>query len=121
VSPKTLLLCGTGFLMLGMGAVGLVLPIWPTTPFVLLAAGCFASTPRLYARMLKIPFFNEYIRNYRERKGLRPRTVAISLVFLWSMLLVSALHIRALWAAVLLGLVGAAVTVHIVWIARARH
>lgn len=117
---KNILLCIAGFFFLTMGAIGLLLPIWPTTPFVLLAAGCFASTPSVYDRMMKIPFFNEYIRNYKDKKGLRPQTVAVSLVFLWGMLIFSMFKMSVPWAVPLLGTIGAAVTVHIILIARPK-
>ena len=115
---KNILLCGMGFLMLTVGAIGLFLPVWPTTPFVLVASGCFASTPVLYSRIMKIPFVNEYIKNYKDRKGISRKTVAVSLTFLWVMLIVSALHIGRPWVMCLLALIGIAVTIHIVWIAR---
>ncbi|WP_250228522.1 YbaN family protein [Anaeropeptidivorans aminofermentans] len=118
---KNILLCGVGFLLLGMGAIGLVLPLWPTTPFVLAAAGCFASTPRIYEKVIKIPFFNEYIRNYKDRKGLKPETVIISLTSLWGMLLLSAFHIQKSWVLIILAVVGISVTTHILWIAKVRN
>lgn len=117
---KRVLLVGAGFLLLTMGAIGLVLPVWPTTPFVLAAAGCFVSTPNLHARVMKIPFVNEYIRNYADKKGLSRKTLAISLIFLWGMLLISAFHIRTVWIICCLALVGIAVTAHILSIAKPR-
>lgn len=117
---RHLLPVAAGFLFLALGALGVALPILPTTPFVLLAGGCFASTPRLQAWMMKIPFFNQYLRNYREGCRLPRRTVIQSLVFLWGMLLISAFHMRAPWMAALLAAVGICVTVHILWIARGR-
>ncbi|MCL2356193.1 MAG: YbaN family protein [Defluviitaleaceae bacterium] len=42
---KHLLINALGFLLLGIGAVGLFVPLLPTTPFVLLAAVCFSYTP----------------------------------------------------------------------------
>lgn len=119
-SIKTILLVCAGFLLLGMGMIGLLLPVWPTTPFVLAAAGCFASTPRLHARMMKLPFFRDYIQSYREKNGLPKKTVAVSLIFLWAMLLLSALLVSSLWLRLLLLMVGAAVTTHILWIAKPR-
>lgn len=120
MSLKGILLSCAGFVLLALGAIGLFLPVWPTTPFVLGAAGCFASTPALYARIARLPLFGDYLTNYRHRSGLPRRTVAVSLTFLWAMLLVSALCAGALWVRLLLMGIGAAVTAHILWIARAR-
>ncbi len=64
---KPFLLNALGFLLLGLGAIGLLLPVWPTTPFVLAAAACFAGSPTIRARIMKIPFFREHIENYRLR------------------------------------------------------
>lgn len=121
MSAKSVLLAIIGFLFLIFGAIGLVLPVWPTTPFVLVAAGCFASTPRLHAWMMRLPFFSEYIRSYQEGKGISRKTVAISLVFLWGMLGLSAFHTRTLWIVCCLALVGIAVTIHIVWISKGKE
>lgn len=120
MSAKSILLAGVGFVFLILGAIGLVLPVWPTTPFVLVAAGCFASTPKLHAWMMRLPFFSEYIRSYQEGKGISRKTVAISLIFLWSMLVISAFHIRTVWIVCCLAVVGIAVTIHIVWLAKGR-
>ncbi|NLG25864.1 MAG: DUF454 domain-containing protein [Clostridiales bacterium] len=117
---KRAIFTALGFVMLALGAIGVVLPVWPTTPFVLLAAACFAYNPRMRSRVMKIPFFREYLRNYDDRKGLPRRTVVRSLIFLWTALLLSSALARSPWLAAGLALVGAAVTAHILWIARPR-
>lgn len=105
-------------MLLGLAAVGLVLPIWPTTPFVLLAAACFSCTPGLKARIMGIAFFREHMENYQHRTGLKRRTLAISLGYLWGMLILSMVLMQELWLTLLLLAVGAAVTVHLFWMAR---
>ncbi|MDR3310452.1 MAG: YbaN family protein [Oscillospiraceae bacterium] len=118
---KRVLLNVLGFLALGLGAVGLALPIMPTTPFVLCAAGCFsAANPAAYRRLARSRFFGEYVTNYREKTGIGTASRVRGLVFLWSMLLLSAALARRplVWA--ILGTVGVAVSIHILTIRRKR-
>ena len=117
---KTILLSGLGFFFLGLGAIGLVLPVWPTTPFVLLSAACFTSTPRIKARIMKIRFFKEYIESYEQKSGLSKKTVTKSLIWLWGMLLLSMFIMKVLWLSLLLSAIGIAVTTHILWISKPR-
>lgn len=117
---KKIVFAGLGFFFLGMGAIGLLLPVWPTTPFVLLAASCFTHIPSLRARIMKITFFKEYIENYKSKKGLSCKTVIISLGYLWGMLLISILITKKLWVLFLLVFIGIAVTCHILWVSRIR-
>lgn len=81
---RRLLLAG-GWLALALAAVGAVVPLLPTVPFVLLAAGCFArSSPVLHARLLASPLFGPVIRDWEQKRGVRPRTkiVAVSMIVL---------------------------------------
>jgi uncharacterized membrane protein YbaN (DUF454 family) len=57
-----------GALALATGVVGIFLPLLPTTPFVLLAAFCFArGSPRWEAWLLAHPRFGPLVRDWRER------------------------------------------------------
>lgn len=117
---KTIVLTAAGFLLLGVGAVGAFLPILPTTPFVLAASACFTGNPAIRSRILKIGFFREHLYNYQRRTGLKKSTVAGSLGFLWIMLCLSMLAVKALWCTLLLSGIGMAVTVHLLWMARPK-
>lgn len=63
-----------GFASLGLGAIGAVLPLLPTVPFMILAAFCFArSSPRLEARLLNHRHFGPHIRRWRGRGAISRR------------------------------------------------
>jgi len=110
-----------GFIFLLIGAIGIFLPILPTTPFVLLAAGCFTTSKRLSNWLEKSKLFGEYITNYRDRNGLSTATVVKSLSYLWIMLTFSVIYIRTMWSAILMTCIGIAVTTHILIIAKPKE
>lgn len=60
-----------GFLFLGIGIVGIVLPVLPTTPFVLLATACFAkSSQKFHLWLVNHKTFGSFIRNWHERRAI---------------------------------------------------
>ncbi len=69
---------------------------------------------------MKVPFFREHIENYSQRTGLSKKTFLISLLWLWGMLILSMFLTGDLRIALLLFLVGSAVTLHICIIAKGR-
>ncbi|MEL7601823.1 MAG: YbaN family protein [Bacillota bacterium] len=109
-----LILTVSGFLSLALGAVGIFLPLLPTTPFVLLAAGCFsAANPRLYRWLLNTRHFGAFIKNYRGGAGVPRAVKRDSLLFLWGTLSLSALLFRRPLVWGVLSAVGIGVTAHI--------
>lgn len=62
------LFLAAGLSLTGIGLVGIVLPVLPTTPFLILAAACFArSSPALEAWLLDHPRLGPPLRVWRER------------------------------------------------------
>lgn len=73
-----LVLVAVGLACVGLGALGVVTPVLPTTPFLLVAAACFArASPRFYQRLLANPTFGPLIRDWREHRAI-PRRAKIT-------------------------------------------
>ncbi|MDR3283283.1 MAG: YbaN family protein [Candidatus Methanoplasma sp.] len=116
------LLVFAGLVSLAIGSVGVFLPILPTTPFVLLAAACFASSsPKLYAKLEGTRYFGEYLRNYRDGTGISGKARWTGVAFLWITLTASALAFRHLHVWVVLAIVGVCVTAHILTICKSKE
>lgn len=108
------LLLVSGCVCVGLGVVGVVLPVVPTTPFLLLAAICFArSSERFYIWLLTNRYFGEYLRDWREKRGLTIGTkIWIIFVMLTTMGL-SAFFVPLIPVRVLLAGVGFGVSAYI--------
>ena len=78
------LLILVGLAAVGIGTVGIFVPLLPTTPFYLLAAACFfRSSARLYQWLIGNKWCGPYIRNYREHRAIPRHAKIIALVLLW--------------------------------------
>jgi uncharacterized membrane protein YbaN (DUF454 family) len=111
-----ILLIISGTFLVGLGFLGLFLPVLPTTPFLLLAAVCYArGSPRFYRWLVTNRWCGEYVRNYREGNGIPLRQKMLTLLLLWSVIGCTVWFLASTWwvKLALLG-IAAGVTVHLV-------
>lgn len=111
------LMIAAGSLFVGLGILGIFLPLLPTTPFLLLAAALYSkSSGRFYHGLLNNRWFGRYIRDYREGKGVPLKVRLFSIALLWTTIIISVIFIDILWTRILLIVVAVGVTLHILMI-----
>jgi uncharacterized membrane protein YbaN (DUF454 family) len=101
----------TGWVAVGLGAVGVVVPVMPSTVFFIVAAACFArSSPRFEAWLLSLPAVGRLVADHRAGLGMprRAKVWAIGMIVLFCSLSAWSLRTRPLVgiAAAALGAVG---------------
>ena len=73
-----------GTISVGLAFLGVLLPLLPTTPFLLLAAACYIrSSEKFYSWLIYHKWFGNYIRNYREGRGIPLTTKIIAIALIW--------------------------------------
>lgn len=107
-----------GSISLALGIIGIVLPGLPTTPFILLAAACYAkASPRLHAWLLNHRLFGPMLRDWEANRSLTRRTKTIAVGSMLVMVSFSIWSFRHRWIAqvvlVVLGAIGAWVVLRI--------
>ena len=110
-----ILLFIAGIISLVLGIIGIVVPILPTTPFLLISAACFVrSSEKHYQWLIQHKWFGATIRNYREHKAIPLITKIYAISVLWITILYSSLFVvDRLWLRIGLILIAAAVSAHI--------
>lgn len=104
-----------GSLFLILGAIGIFVPLLPTTPFWLLTCWFYVrSSETLYNRAMNNRYFGSYIRNYMVDKAIPLRSKIISVSIMWlSAILTSLFLAEYLIVKILLILISIGVTWHI--------
>lgn len=100
-----------GLLSLGLGIIGVFLPVLPTTPFVLLAAFAFSrSSKRLHAWLMSHRYYGPLVSNWQRHGVIRPRVKWTAILLIFALAGSSILFLDApAWAKALLALVCACV------------
>lgn len=103
-----------GHLFVVLGALGIVLPILPTTPFLLLASACYLrGSERLHRKLLSHPVFGKILADYIQHRAVSRKNRRNALVLLWTSLLLSIVISSKPLLMILLPFIGIAVTIHL--------
>ena len=95
-----------GFICLGLGIIGIIMPILPTTPFFMVTVVCFAKgSERLKRWFMGTSFHKKYIQSFYEKKGMTLKNKLIILSFASIMLAVAFYFSAKLYARILIACV----------------
>lgn len=98
MTVKKALFIFLGLVSLVIGAIAIVIPGLPTTPFLLLAAGLFMrSSDRLYQKVISNKIIGPYIREFRDNKGMTKRTKIHAIGTMWVMIAISCIFFVDDW------------------------
>ena len=113
--PIQILLITLGTFFVGVGIAGIFIPVLPTTPLLLISAALYAkSSTRFYNWLINNRIFGQYIKNYREGKGIPLRLKIITITLLWVTIGCSAIFaVDILWVRIMLVIIAAGVTVDV--------
>jgi uncharacterized protein len=112
---KSLWIIG-GTLCVGLGALGVLLPVLPTTPFLLLAAYCYGrGSERFHHWLVHRSWLGSYIRNFQSGRGVPLKQKVFAIALLW-LTIGATIGFAGLawWVIVALILVAVGVTIHLV-------
>ena len=117
------LIITAGTISLVFGIIGILLPILPTTPFLLLSAACYArSSQRFYNWLMNNKWFGNYIKNYREGKGIPLKFKIFTISLLWITILFSIYFVvDTFLVELILIIIAVGVTTHIITIKTYEH
>lgn len=109
------LLIIAGTISLIIGTIGIVIPILPTTPFLLIAAACYLrGSEKLHNWMLNNRVIGEFIKNYKEGKRISIKHKIYTITLLWLTIMISTLFVVSqLYLRIILITIALIVTTHI--------
>ena len=108
----------SGVLLVAIGVIGIFLPVLPTTIFLILASACFVKgSPKANDWLRNHKILGQYVKNYQDKTGLTLRSKIINIIFLWTMILLSAfLFTEELIIRIILIGIAVGVTIHLLMV-----
>ena len=100
---QRILLLTLGWLAIVLGTLGIVLPLLPTTPFMLLAAWCFArSSPRFHHWLLWKSPFGRYLRHWQQHRAMPPGAKVRAICLIVATFSLSLFLVHQIWVRIML-------------------
>jgi uncharacterized membrane protein YbaN (DUF454 family) len=108
------LLISVGVFAIALALIGIVVPLLPTTPLLLLAAACFVrSSDRLYNQLIGNRWFGRDIQGYLEHRTVPRRSRILALVMLWGTMTLAVTQVGSWWLRGVLVFIAILVTAHL--------
>lgn len=108
------LLFTCGCISVALGVIGIFLPVLPTTPFLLLAAACFArSSKRFYLWLVMHPRLGPWVRDYLDGQGLPLKGKIWALGLMWTSISVSMWIVPLFWVRICMLISAISVSIYI--------
>lgn len=109
------LLIVIGTFSIALGVIGIIVPLLPTTPLLLLGAACYIrSSEKLYKLLLRNKWLGGYIEDFQQKKGITLKNKVISITALWLSMGISLyFSISTLWMSILLVIIAVSVSAFI--------
>lgn len=111
---KRLLYLIVGWVSLVLGIIGIILPLLPTTPFILLSAWCFSQSSVRFHNWLKAhKFFGPMLENWQSDKGIPRKSRNRAIIFMWCGMSLSIFLVSKFWATIMLISIGLCVSIYL--------
>lgn len=95
---KRILYIILGSIFLGLGILGIVLPILPTTPFLLLTLTCYAKGSKKFETWFKnTTLYHRYLEDFITHRAMKKREKWMLLIFVDVVLFITIIMVKNLW------------------------
>ncbi len=98
MSLKSFVFLGVGWICIGLGVLGVLLPLLPTTPFLLLASACFVrGSPRMAAWLHQHPTFGPILFHWHQNRAIEKKVKRRANYFIVSSFILSIFLVPLFW------------------------
>lgn len=111
---KRVLFVAAGSVFLVLGVIGIVLPLLPTTPLLLLAGYFYLrSSRKLYSWLMTHPFLGTYLLSYERYRAVAPSAKAFAITLIWVTILLAIYFVPRTGLKIMLAVIASTVTLYI--------